>query len=70
MAERSQEGAEPLPDLVRTMIEAVAKYMGADTGKWRIDFELEDGKLSRWTRQQGPTGAKALGELAPTSLRY
>lgn len=53
-----------LPDLARTMIEAVAKFMGADSGLWRLDFTFDDGHLVKFTRQHGPAGARELAGFA------
>lgn len=49
-----------LNELARTMIEAVAKSMGADRGSWRLEFELVDGQLRRAFKHAGPIAGTAL----------
>jgi hypothetical protein len=50
--------------LARSVLEATAVFMGADRGKWRLEFEFVDGQMQRAFRHEGPVGAGQLGGAA------
>jgi hypothetical protein len=58
VAEDAADEEFALPELVRSLLAAIAKWMRADQGHWRLEFEFQDGHLRRWFRHEGPVGAK------------
>lgn len=59
-----QDLAEALNTLARSTIEAVAKFMGADQGRWRLEFEFVDGQLHRAYKHEGPIAGTSLAGTA------
>ncbi|MGB2874790.1 MAG: hypothetical protein WBB76_04860 [Gaiellaceae bacterium] len=55
--------AQELPLNTRDLIEHVAERMDAAVGRWRLEFVLEDGTLTRFFRHEGPGPAGALGRF-------
>jgi hypothetical protein len=51
------------PEWIVALLGLIAKWMGADTGRWRLEFEFTDGHLSRWFRHEGPGSHEALTRL-------
>ena len=47
--------------LARSVLEAVAAFMGAEHGKARLEFEFVNGNLERGYRHVGPIPGTALG---------
>lgn len=62
MDEQAHSALE-LPLDTRGLIEHLAERMDAGVGRWRLEFEFEDGTLTRFFRHEGPGPAGALGRF-------
>ena len=56
-----------MPDFVVALLCLIARWMGAGSGRWRIEFEFRDGHLERWFRHEGPGSHEALGRLVEST---
>lgn len=63
-AEAAPTRESDLPEFVRSTVEALAAYMGADAGNWTLELTFEDGRFSRFRRHHGPAGARGLADFA------
>jgi len=61
VAEDAAGDESTLPELVQSLLAAIAKWMRADAGQWRLEFEFQDGHLQRWFRHEGPESRPSAG---------
>ena len=52
-------------ELARTTMTAVARFLtrgASDTGRWRVEYELENGEVRRVFTHHGPIGTDELAQ--------
>lgn len=65
MVATGDEGTpDALPELAGSLVEALARFMRADQGNFTLEFQLQDGKFSRWRKHEGPAGVSALAKFS------